>query len=149
MLLPVVLRSTSIPTHRGEVAIRVIKANRREVPPDLPAAVWWDRVNAYQALGAGLRYWYDEVFEALTPDQLARIKAKAAVWYEYTGKYPEDISVWWEVRQARREGLLASTSEAVEGFVDYDGALHCGHCDARWSDRPERCKLCGRLIHWG
>jgi len=125
---------------------KVIKANRREVPPDLPPGVWWDKVDEYEMKGVGLRYWYNNAFEALTPEQLSRVKAKGAVWYEYTGTYPDDIAVWWEIRQARKEGLLALTDEIVDGWVDDDGVLHCGCCGARWSDRPERCKLCGRLI---
>lgn len=128
------------------MAIKVIKGNKREVPPDLPPAVWWDLIGAYEIAGTGLKYWYDPVFEALTPDQLSRVRAKGAIWYEYTGTYPEDISVWWEIRQARREGLLPLTEEIVEGIIDDEDVLHCGVCDARWSDRPERCKLCGRLI---
>jgi len=125
---------------------KVIKANRREVPPDLPLGVWWDKVDEYEMKGVGLRYWYNNAFEALTPEQLSRVKAKGAVWYEYTGEYPDDIAVWREIRQARKQGLLALTDEIVDGWVDDDDVLHCGCCGARWSDRPERCKLCGRLI---
>ena len=128
------------------MTVTVIKANKREIPPDLPPSVWWDLVNQYQMNGTGLKYWYNPAFEALTPEQLSRVQAKGAVWYEYTGTYPDDIAVWWEIRQARREGLLLLTEEVVEGVIDGENVLHCGFCDARWSDRPERCKLCGRLI---
>jgi hypothetical protein len=131
---------------------KVMMGNKREVPPDIPVGTWWNTVEAYQASGrASALPWYDPQLEYLTPDQLARIRAKALVWWEVTGEFPKDITCWWEIRTARKGGYLPLTDEVVNAWIDADGTLHCGYCEARWSankdgsPHADRCfNLCGR-----
>lgn len=131
------------------VVERVIKGNKREVPPGLPPGLWWNKVGKYAAdtdLLATLP-WYNDSLEYLSPVEMARIKAKALVWHDITGEWPKDIAVWWEVRMARRRGDHPHTTERVGATIDGDGVEHCGYCGARWSfPFPERCKLCDRIL---
>tara|TARA_Y100000310_G_scaffold123309_1_gene122083 strand:+ start:743 stop:1147 length:405 start_codon:yes stop_codon:yes gene_type:complete len=126
----------------------VFTGNKREVPANLPPILWWERVNDYAERDALLPPlpWFNEVMEYLTPDELVRVRAKVRVWYEETGEYPSDISWWWEPRMGRRRGDVPHTNETVIATIDEGDVLHCGCCGARWSDRPERCKLCDRLL---
>ena len=126
----------------------VIKGNKREVPKNLPPTLWWERVDAYVKQDSLLppMPWFDNVLEYLTPDELVRVRAKVRVWYEETGEYPKDISWWWEPRMGRRRGDVPHTNETVIATIDEEDVLHCGCCGARWSDRPERCKLCDRIL---
>ncbi len=126
--------------------VDLIKGNKREIPAGMPPAQWFDLVRTYERMVGALQLsYYDSVFEHLTPVELTRLKAKIVVWRAMTGAWPDDLSVWWEVRQARNAGLIPMPTEVVLGYVEND-ILHCGNCGARWSDRPERCSLCGRLI---
>ena len=137
----------------GQFETRVVKANKREVPNQLPTLAWMDRVEAYvdePAVLADLP-WYDPVMEYLRPDELLKLKAKALVWLEETKTFPVDVAVWWEVRMARRRGDAPPTTEVALSHIDADGVLHCGYCKARWSASYDgtphrmRCKLCDRI----
>ena len=131
----------------------VIVANKREIPPDVPPMVWWEKVNEYQATRAFTNLpWYDSQLEYLPPDSIDRVRAKALVWWELTGNLPTDITCWWEIRSARKNGELPLTNEVVDAHIDEAGILHCGYCKARWSanrdgtGHADRCfNLCGRL----
>jgi hypothetical protein len=133
---------------------RVVKANKREVPNQLPILAWMDRVEAYVAQPDILAElpWYDPVIEYLRPDEMLKLKAKALVWAEETGALPKDISVWWEVRMGRRRGDVPPMAEIAVSTIDDKGVLHCGYCKARWSanfdgsPHPFRCKLCDRIF---
>lgn len=131
------------------VVERVIKANKREIPPGLPPGIWWDKVEDYSRnaeLLAAIPWWHSSM-EYLSPNEMARVKAKALVWYEITGQWPTNIEVYWEVRMARRRGDHPHTAETCRGTVDSKGILHCGTCGARWSyPYPGRCKLCDRVL---
>lgn len=131
------------------VVERVIKGNKREVPPGLPLGLWWDKIAEY-AGDAGLLAtvpWYSDSLEYLSSVEMARIKAKALIWREVTGEWPKDIAVWWEVRMARRRGDHPHTAQVADATLDGDNVLHCGCCGARWSyPYPERCKLCDRIL---
>ena len=126
----------------------VIQGNKREVPANLPVTVWWERVRSYEEQDGLLppMPWFDSTLEYLTPKELVRVKAKVRVWHEETGEYPKDISWWWEPRMGRRRGDVPHASEVVTATVDEVGTVHCGHCGARWSNRPERCKLCDKVL---
>ena len=126
----------------------VITGNKREVPKNLPPTLWWERVDSYVKQDSLLPPlpWFDGVLEYLTPDELVRVRAKVRGWYEETGEYPSDISWWWEPRMGRRRGDVPHTNETVIATIDEEDVLHCGCCGARWSDRPERCKLCDRIL---
>lgn len=132
--------------------IETFKGNKREVPPDLPILVWRDMVLEVEQLsGLQLIGWFHPVMEFLSPAELKRIRAKALVWRHHTGEWPEDISVWWEVRLARRRGDIPHKNEFVLSGIDESGVLHCGRCEARWSaddegSHPDRCKLCD--VRW-
>ena len=130
------------------MAIAVIKGNKREIPGELPPLEWWERVTwYYERNDFSSLYWHDPVLEYLTPDEVRRIRAKAMAWIEVTRETPCDIATWWEVRKARRRGDAPHTAERAIATIDDDEVLHCGHCGARWSDRPERCSLCDRVIN--
>ena len=93
---------------------------------------------------------YDPAMESLTPEELARFRAKAFIWRRETGEWPEETAWIWELRMARRRGDLGHTTEVTEARIDSDGVLTCGFCHARGSaDRQGhhagRCKLCDRL----
>ena len=130
----------------------VMVGNKRELPPDIPPLMWWMKVNEYQESRAfEVLAWYDSQLEYLEPSAMDRVRAKALVWLEVTGKLPDDISCWWEIRCARKKGTLPLTDEVVDARIDEDGVLHCGYCAARWSanrdgtPHQERCfNLCGR-----
>jgi len=128
------------------------KGNKREIPGDLPVALWHEKVLEYeQRPGLSELPWYSSEMECLTPRELNRLRAKALVWRGETGQWPEEIAWWWEVRMARRRGDIPAMDEIVEARIDANGLLHCGKCDARWSanydgtPHPDRCKLCDRL----
>ena len=129
-----------------------IRGNRREIPGNLPPGEWWARVRAYEtdlALLGEIPWWHDSL-EVLTSREMRRVKAKALIWFEVTGKWPREIAWWWEIRQARRRGDLPHTRERVAAAIDAQGVAHCGCCEARWSgpNHPERCKLCDRLLDY-
>ena len=130
--------------------VTVIKGNVREVPDSIPVGVWWDKINEYQDSGAAVALpWYMPEMEYLTPDELARTRAKGLVWLEVTGSLPVDVSCWWEIRQARKRGDIPASDEWTTALIDEGGILHCGHCNARWSPsddgspHADRCGLCG------
>lgn len=107
-----------------------MKANWREVPPDWPPGFWWNYIQ--------------DVQEFLEVD---RLTAQVMVWKEATGEYPEDVSTWWPVRMARRQGINPPSEEVVPATIDGDKVLHCGFCGARWSyPHIDRCKLCDRVF---
>jgi len=122
--------------------------NRREIPGDLPPIYWRDLVREYEAqldVLPSLAF-YNPVMEYLAPAELTRLRAKVHVWLEITGRYPDDISTWWEVRQARRRGDIPHMTRAALATVDQDRVMHCGHCGARWTEpHPDRCKLCDTI----
>ncbi len=128
-----------------------IKGNKREVPPDLPIGVWWNKIEEYMdALGALDHVtFYDPVMELLPPERLRRLKAQVRVWFEVTGRYPDgeypnSIECWWPIRWARCEGQIPWPAEVVVPRIDDKNVLHCGRCGARWSyPHADRCKLCG------
>ena len=126
----------------------VIQGNKREVPANLADTVCWERVRFYEEQDGLLPPlpWFDSVLEYLTPQELVRVRAKVRVWHEETGEYPSDISWWWEPRMGRRRGDVPHTTEIAIATIDADDILHCGCCGARWSNRPERCKLCDRIL---
>lgn len=127
----------------------VFTGNKREVPPDMPVLFWRDLVLETENLSElHLGTWYHSAMESLNPGELRRIRAKALVWRNTTGDWPDDISCWWEIRMARRRGDLPHSEETATATIDEDGVLVCGKCGARWSaafedgDHPERCTLC-------
>ena len=130
--------------------VTVIKGNEREVPPDIPVMVWWEKVEEYAAIGELLVElpWHHASLEYLSPAAIARVRAKALVWREVTGEWPTEIAWWWEVRMARRAGDHPHGEERALSWVDEDGTLHCGKCGACWSanrdgsPQVDRCKLC-------
>lgn len=125
---------------------QVIKGNRREIPGNIPPGVWWNKIMEYMDTEGALDdlAFYDSAMELLPPVRLRRLKAQVRIWREVTGEYPDDISVWWPIRQARKEGQIPWPDESAESEIDADGVLHCGKCAARWSaPHPDRCKLCG------
>jgi hypothetical protein len=130
--------------------VRVIKGDKREVPGDLPILYWWDRVAEVQAMDLSFLPWHHEWLEYLTTEEIQRTKAKALVWREVEGDWPDEVVWWWEIRMARRRGDIPHISDVVEAQIDEDGVLHCGYCKARWSanfdgtPHPDRCKLCDR-----
>ena len=128
-----------------------LKGNKREVPGNLPLGLWWELVDRYQGQTERLVHlpWHHEWLEYLTPDEMARTRAKAQVWEEVTGVWPTDIAHWWEIRMARRRGDIPHMAEMVESLMDEDGGIQCGHCGARWNHPhvepwDSRCKLCDR-----
>ena len=125
----------------------VLKGNVREIPGGMPPLAWHEKVLEYERDEAGLARlgWYDQVMEYLSPEELRRFRAKVRIWVEITGAWPDDLSCWWEVRQARKRGDVPMPHGAALGIVE-DDVLRCGKCGARWSDRPERCGLCGVWI---
>lgn len=134
----------------GFVIEAQIKANKREIPGNIPPGLWFEKVREYEVSPrlAHLPF-YDPAMEYLAPHELARLKAKALIWWEITGALPTDITYWWEVRQARKRGDVPHITRIVDAMIDEDGTLHCGHCGARWSvpnDDQERCKLCDTII---
>ena len=130
--------------------VAVVKGNRREIPGNLPPLLWWEKVEEYRTdpRTGSLRF-FDPRMEALSPDELARVRAKALIWWEVTDELPDDISTWWEIRMARRRGDLPSVESQDVATIDEGGVLHCGHCEARWSADSDGgfygtvCKLCG------
>ena len=127
-----------------------IKANKREIPGNLPPGLWFEKVLEYEASSKIAHFpFYDPAMEYLAPWELARLKAKALIWWEITMALPADITYWWEVRQARKRGDVPHISREAVAFIDGEGTLHCGHCGARWStpnDDQKRCKLCDTII---
>jgi len=126
-----------------------IKANKREIPGNLPPGVWANKIGEYRSQPDLLVKipWHHQDLEYLSPLGLARTRAKALIWFEVTGEWPTDIAHWGDIRIAREAGYLPHTTERVMGHIDDDGTLHCGHCGARWTDpHPDRCKLCDRRI---
>ncbi len=130
----------------------LLKGNKREVPPGLVPMAWHGRVLEVEAdteLMADIPF-YHEVMESLTPGELARFRAKAYVWRQETGQWPDEVAWWWEVRNARRRGDLGHASTVYEARIDEQGVLHCGKdgCGAKWSaphdgsPHMDRCKLC-------
>ena len=87
----------------GFVVDAQIRANVREIPGNLPPALWMHKVleYRYEAETSALP-WYHPGMELLQPEELARLRAKARIWLEVTGTYPQDISCWMDVRRARR-----------------------------------------------
>jgi hypothetical protein len=126
---------------------RIMRGNRREVPPDLPIGLWWTKIEEFQSDPLIDEIpWYHESLECLPLDKIRRVKAKALFWRDIMGEWPKDISVWWEVRQARKAGVMPWPVEIVQAVIDEDDVLHCGKCEARWSaprPAPFWCKLCG------
>jgi len=120
----------------------VIKANKREVPPDMPPTVWWELVNNAETQDFSL-LWYDPVCEYLRPTELRRLRAKVFIWNEATGNYPDTVDTWWEPRMARRRGEVPASSRQAMPTI-FENTLTCGFCNARWTyPYPlERCKLC-------
>ena len=134
------------------MAVEVFKGNKREIPAGMPPTLWRDRVLELSARPEVADIpWYHPWMESLTPDELARVRAKALIWRNITGDWPDEIAWWLEIRMARRRGDIPHLAEVVEAHVDEDGILHCGKCEARWSkpmdgeSYPDRCKLCDRL----
>ena len=110
--------------------IRTIVANWREVPPNVPVGVWWERIAEVEMML-----------------ECERLTAKVFVWEEITGAAPEDISCWWEVRMGRRDGLIAHSDEVMACTVDEEQVKRCGFCGARWSyPWDDRCGLCDRVF---
>lgn len=135
----------------GIVIDRVIKANKREVPPSMPVGAWWDIVAEYaESDWVDAIPWFSPELELVSPAEARRLRAKAVVWFEVTGEWPEDIAWWWEVRMARRRNDIPHTDEMALATITADGTLVCGKCGARWSanrdggSHPTRCKLCDR-----
>ena len=126
--------------------MRTLVLNKRELPSDIPPMDWDDRVKTWEARPEALAGVYHSLLEYLTPSEANRLRAQMVVWVEETGEAPNDVNTWWPVRMARRRGDVPHTNEVVIGTVDGEGVMHCGNCGARWSDRPERCKLCDRLL---
>jgi len=133
----------------------VMKGNKREIPGNMPPLLWYEKVQEYMAapeLRADLAYFHP-VMELLPPEDLLRLKAQVLIWYDVTDRYPDDISVWWPVRMARRRGDIPHTEEVTEAWIGEDGVLHCGFCKARWSPHhdgsphADRCGLCDRVFH--
>jgi hypothetical protein len=130
--------------------VAVVKGNRREIPGNLPPLLWWEKIEEYRTdpRTRSLRF-FDPRMEVLSPDELARVRAKALIWWEVTDELPNDISTWWEIRMARRRGDLPSVERQFGAIISEDGILHCGYCDARWSFDQDGnygitiCKLCG------
>ena len=129
--------------------VTMFRANKREIPGGMPAALWRDKVLEYvERDDLGELPWYHSVFEYLSPEELARLRAKALIWREVENQWPEDISYWMELRRVRKRGELPHTPVYTMGRFDEDGTLHCGHCAARWTrnhdGRPQsmRCGLC-------
>jgi hypothetical protein len=87
--------------------VAVVKGNRREIPGNLPPLLWWEKVEEYRTdpRTRSLRF-FDPRMEVLSPDELARVRAKALIWWEVTDELPTDISTWWEIRMARRVSAL-------------------------------------------
>ena len=132
---------------------RALVGNNREIPGGLPHLEWDDRVKAVMAAPGVVEAvpWYDPQMEYLAPEELRRLRAKALVWFQVTGEWPQEVAWWWEVRLARRRGDIPHMAEIVAVRIDEDGVLHCGFCEARWSanhdgtPHQDRCKLCDRL----
>ena len=132
----------------GFVVVAQIKANEREIPGNLPPALWMQKVLEYRYEAETLALpWYRPAMELLQPEELARLRAKARIWLEVTGVFPGDISCWMEIRRARERGDIPPSTEFVTVEIDEEGTLHCGRCGARWS-RPHgtSCGLCG--VQW-
>ena len=132
----------------------VIKANKREVPPDTPIGAWWERVQAYRSQNLEIP-WYLPDLEYLSPSALDQIKAKARVWFEVTGEWPRDINCWGEIRRGRLNGNVPLRDDWALSYIDAEGVLHCSECVARCSqnsagsygrDGHPRCNLCG--VQW-
>ena len=126
--------------------------NKREIPAGIPPRLWLDElevVAGYPDLSE--LAWVHPVMEYLSPDELLRFRAQALVWRQYKGEWPSEVAWWWPVRLARRRGDIPHSTQVVEAWIDRDGVLRCGFCDARWSanfdgsPHPNRCKLCDRL----
>lgn len=137
----------------------VIKGNLREIPVHrdgarMPIGFWWEKVAEYSELPDLAQLpWTHELFEYLPPADLNRLRAKALVWKEVTGEWPQEIIyTWWEVRMARRRDEMPSRREVFKSIIDEEGVLHCGNCAARWapprdgSAHRNRCKLCDGLL---
>jgi hypothetical protein len=130
----------------------VFAGNKREIPGDVPVMLWRD--NVLELAGnpgiLGLP-WFHPWLEMLTPDELARMKAKAFIWRDVTGEWPKEIAWWWEIRMARRRGDILHMEAQTTAVIDHNGVLHCGYCEAKWSSNhdgsphPGRCKLCDRI----
>ena len=135
------------------VVEQVIRGNKREVPGDIPPLLWWEKIAEFQAHpDIDLVSFGDELREYLPEseiEKLRRVKAKAVIWRDILGVWPDDISVWWELRQWRKAGILPWPEEAFEAVIDDEDTLHCGKCGARWSaarPNPFWCKLCGSPV---
>jgi len=105
--------------------------NKTEVPGGMPILAWVDRVRDYEV-----------------EMECDRFTAKLHVWREVTGDWPEDVSTWWEIRQARKRGEIEHTTETTPATVDGEGIVYCGYCRARWSSRDDRCGLCDRVFEY-
>lgn len=127
--------------------VTVVKGNKREVPAGMPILAWAERVRRVTRRGKYLAVlpFYDSRMEFLSPDELRKLRAKVFVWREITGEWPENLEVWWEIRQARKRGDLPHET-AVTTVKVIEDVTHCGKCGARWSaPAPERCGLCDAL----
>ena len=131
--------------------LKTYLGNKREVPGNLPVGYWCEWVLEVAAepgvLGAP---WFHPWLEFLTPAELRVVKAKAVIWHEVTGEWPEEIAWWWEIRMARRRGDIGHEDWAATAAIDAQGVLRCGMCGARWSanydgtPHADRCSLCDR-----
>jgi hypothetical protein len=130
-----------------------IRANKREVPPGMIPQEWWDKFHelALREDILEVPFWHPS-FEFLTPEELCRVKAKALVWREAAGEWPEEIGWWMELRKARYRGDLPLSGRLTPASFDEEGVLHCGRCEARWSPHHDGtpqslyCKLCDSVL---
>lgn len=127
-------------------------ARREEIPGDLPPLEWYMLVLEYERQADLLPplHFYSPEFEYLTPVALARVRAKVAVWREITGEYPTDLSMWGEIRKARKRGYLPHLTRARVATIDDQDILRCGFCQSRYSlPHPERCNACDTEVIYG
>lgn len=127
-------------------------ARREEIPGDLPPLYWYKMVLDYEVREKDFPSlaFYSYEMEYLSPAGLARVRAKVRVWYEITGEYPTDLSMWGEIRKARKHGFLPHLNrERTATIVEDNGisVLRCGFCNSRYSNLDvSRCNACDTIV---
>ena len=130
--------------------------NGREIPGDLPIAVYHEMVIVTEEeADLDSLPWGHPCMEYLDPQHMKRLRAKALVWKGQTGEFPTEteVRVWREYRWAWKVGEMPPPSNIALSYIEVGKDnlpyVRCGFegCGARWSDLDvRRCNLCGSRI---